>query len=60
MKYEYKFIPNPAMSHIAELERDMNEEGQKGWELCCVAWNCFIFKRQIKRSKKNAKNDPLR
>lgn len=42
-KFEYMVVEGDSMIYNIELDAF----GQGGWELCCVAWGCAIFKREI-------------
>ena len=41
-QWEYRIT---ALPKYVELVKDLNMEGEDGWELCGIEYGCCIFKR---------------
>lgn len=51
-KWEYKLVRYKGAASYTEIEDDLNERGNEGWELCGNEYGCFIFKRPINQTNK--------
>jgi hypothetical protein len=45
-KFRYKLVRNTGFNSNTDLEEFLNDEGEEGWELCCIDYGYMIFKQE--------------
>lgn len=46
-RWEYRAVEMPSSTYAADITRELNYWGEKGWEMCGTEYGCFIFKRPM-------------
>ena len=46
-KYEYSIVPRDGAETIDWLTDMLNEMGERGWKLCQLTSNFFLFEREL-------------
>lgn len=45
VEWEYKHLRSSSFTTVEDLIRQLNKEGQKGWEMCGMVGKCPVLKR---------------